>query len=153
MLPHGREEKFRISLEDKVTNAPSNFVISTCVVLVNLAALKGEVIGILKLPAAKRFLNTVRMQGGPGYIIWSSNSLRAVLAGDQMSVGSRFYAPFQIGPGAQPTSYTMGTGLFMGVKRPQRGVNLSPPPLPSAAVKNSSAIILLTLRAYMQVIR
>jgi hypothetical protein len=39
-------------------NAPLNFVLSTCLVLVNLISLKGEVTGIPKLPAAKIFLNT-----------------------------------------------------------------------------------------------
>jgi hypothetical protein len=29
-------------------------------------------------------------------------------------VGARFSAPVQTGPGAQPGSYTMGTGFFQG---------------------------------------
>ena len=29
----------------------------------------------------------------------------------------RFFAPVQTGPGAHPSSYTMGTGLFLGVKQ------------------------------------
>ena len=37
--------------------------------------------------------------------------------------GARFSAPVQIGPGAHPASYTMGTGSFLGVKRPGRGVD------------------------------
>jgi hypothetical protein len=40
---------------------------------------------------------------------------------------ARFSAPVQIGPGAHPASYTMGTGSFPGVKRPGRGVDHSPP--------------------------
>jgi len=39
------------------------------------------------------------------------------------SVGARFSAPVQTGPGAHPSSYTMGTGSFPGVKRPGRGVD------------------------------
>jgi hypothetical protein len=35
---------------------------------------------------------------------------------------ARFSAPVQTGPGAQPASYTIGTGSFPGVKRPGRGV-------------------------------
>ena len=40
---------------------------------------------------------------------------------------ARFSAPVQTGPGAHPSSYTMGTGSFQGVKRPRRGVDHSPP--------------------------
>jgi len=47
--------------------------------------------------------------------------------------GARFSAPFQTGPWAQPTFYTIGTGSFPGVKRPRRGVNH--PPASSADVK------------------
>jgi hypothetical protein len=38
-------------------------------------------------------------------------------------VGARFSAPVQTGPGAQPASYTMGTGSLHGVKQPGRGVD------------------------------
>jgi len=31
-------------------------------------------------------------------------------------LGARFFAPVQTGPGAHPTSCTMGTGSFPGVK-------------------------------------
>jgi len=48
-------------------------------------------------------------------------------------VGARFSAPFQIGLEAHPTSYTMGTGSFPGVKRRRRGVDH--PPTSSAKVK------------------
>jgi hypothetical protein len=33
----------------------------------------------------------------------------------------------QTGPGAHPASYTMGTGSFLGVKQPGRGVDHPPP--------------------------
>jgi len=33
-------------------------------------------------------------------------------------VGARFSAPLQTGPGAHPTSFSMGTGPFPGVKQP-----------------------------------
>jgi len=36
--------------------------------------------------------------------------------------GVRSSAPIQTGPGAQPASYTLGTGSFPGVKRPGCGV-------------------------------
>ena len=41
--------------------------------------------------------------------------------------GARFSAPVQTDPGAHPTSCTMGTGFFSGVKRPGRGVDHPPP--------------------------
>ena len=43
--------------------------------------------------------------------------------------GARFSSLVQIGLGAHPTSYIMGTGSFQGVKRPGRGVDLPPPHL------------------------
>ena len=39
-----------------------------------------------------------------------------------------FSAPVQNGPGTYPTTYTMGTWSFPGVKRPERGV-VHPPHL------------------------
>ena len=45
---------------------------------------------------------------------------------DRPGIEFRFSAPFHTSPGAQPTSYTMGTGSFPGVKRPGRGVDHLP---------------------------
>jgi hypothetical protein len=36
------------------------------------------------------------------------------------------FAPVQTGPRAHPASYTMGTGSFLGVKRPGRGAEYPP---------------------------
>jgi hypothetical protein len=55
-----------------------------------------------------------------------SDSLRTKWSGDRIPVEARFSAPVQIGPGAYPASYAMGTGLFSGVKRPGRGVDHPP---------------------------
>ena len=44
--------------------------------------------------------------------------------------GRDFSAPVQTVSGAHPASYTVGTGSFPGVKRPERGVDH---PLPSSA--------------------
>jgi hypothetical protein len=44
--------------------------------------------------------------------------------------GTRFSAPVQTGSDAHPTSYTMGTGSLLGVKRPRRDVDH---PSPSSA--------------------
>ena len=62
-----------------------------------------------------------------------SDSLRARQSGDRIPVGTRFSAPVQTGPGANPATYTMGTGSFPGVKRPGRRVDHPPPS--SAEVK------------------
>jgi len=35
--------------------------------------------------------------------------------------------PVQTSPAAHPTSYAMGTGSFLGVRQPRRGVDLPPP--------------------------
>ena len=48
-------------------------------------------------------------------------------------MGARISAPVHTGPGAHPVSYTMGTGLFPGVKPPGLGANHSFPS--SAEVK------------------
>jgi hypothetical protein len=40
--------------------------------------------------------------------------------------GARYAAPVQTCPWAQPASYTMGTGSFLGVKQPGRGVDHPP---------------------------
>ena len=62
----------------------------------------------------------------PYYLSRYSDSLRAKRSGDRITVGARFSAPVQTGPGAHPASYTMGTGSFPGIKRPRRGVDYLP---------------------------
>jgi len=42
-------------------------------------------------------------------------------------VGLRFSTPIHTGPRAQPASYTMSTGSFLGVKWPEHGVEHQPP--------------------------
>jgi len=48
------------------------------------------------------------------------------LDGPGIEVGTTFSAPVQIGPGAHPAFYTMGTRSFPGVKQPGRGVEHPP---------------------------
>jgi hypothetical protein len=48
-------------------------------------------------------------------------------AGITQSVGARFFAHVQTGPGAHPASCTVNTGSFPGVKRPGRGADHPPP--------------------------
>ena len=55
-------------------------------------------------------------------------------AGIAQSVGARFSAPVQTGPVAQPSSCTMGSGSFPGLKRPGRGVD-HPPHLSAEVMK------------------
>jgi len=62
-----------------------------------------------------------------------SDSLRTGRSGDWIPMGARFSATFQIGPGAQPASYTMGTGSFPGGNA--AGAWLWPPTPSSAEVK------------------
>jgi hypothetical protein len=57
----------------------------------------------------------VRRHSGPatGWTVRGSNADGKI----------RFYPPVQTGPGDHPGSYTTGTGTFLGVKRPESGVN------------------------------
>jgi hypothetical protein len=52
-----------------------------------------------------------------------SDSLQAGHSGYRIPVGARFSTHMQTGSGAQPVSYTMGIGYFLGVKWPGRGVD------------------------------
>jgi hypothetical protein len=63
-----------------------------------------------------------------------SDWLRAGWSGDRIPVGARFFARVQTGPGAHPAPCTMGTGSFLGVKRPGRGADN--PPSPSVEVES-----------------
>jgi len=54
-----------------------------------------------------------------------------------------FSAPVQTGPGAYPVSCTMGTGSFLGVKRPGRGVEHPSPS--SVEVKEIVGLYLYSL--------
>jgi len=61
-------------------------------------------------------------------------------------VAARFSAPDQTGPGAHPTSSTMGIGYFPGVKS-GRGVTLTPYPLLVPWSRKNRAIPLFPLWA------
>ena len=80
------------------------------------------------------------------YFIRYSDWLRAGRSGDRISVGMRYSAPVQTGPGAHPASCTMGSGSFPGVKSGQ-GVTLTPHPLLVLWSWKGSAIPLLPLWA------
>ena len=55
-----------------------------------------------------------------------SELVRAGRSGDRVPVRASFSAPVQTGTGAHRASYTRGTGSFLGVKRPGRGVDHPP---------------------------
>ena len=63
---------------------------------------------------------------GRGNLSRYSDSLRAGRSADRIPVGARFSALVQTGPAAHPTSCTMGTGSFPGVKRTGRGPDHPP---------------------------
>jgi len=58
---------------------------------------------------------------------WNNIFINHNTFGDQISVEVKFSALVQSGPGAHPTSSTMGTGSFPGVKRLGRGADDPPP--------------------------
>ena len=66
----------------------------------------------------------------PGPLNRYSDSPRAGRSWDRIPVGAEFIAPIQTDPGAHRASCAMGTGYFLWVKWPGRGVDY---PLPSSA--------------------
>jgi hypothetical protein len=63
---------------------------------------------------------------------------------------ARFCALVQNGPGAHPTSYTVGSGSFPKVSRPGRGVNH---PTLSSAEAEERAILLVYVPSWQVVCR
>jgi len=85
---------------------------------------------------------------GSGLLSRYSDSLRPGRSGDRIPVGARLSTLVQTGPGAHPTSDTVGTGSFPGIKRPERGVDHPSPS--SAEVKERVELIpLLSLWAFV----
>ena len=76
---------------------------------------------------------------GPGQLSRYNDWLRAGRAGDRISVGVRFSAPVQTGPGAHPAPCTTGIGSFPAVKS-GRGVTLTPHPILVPCSRKSTAI-------------
>jgi len=64
---------------------------------------------------------------GPGNAVGIATRYGLDGPGIEFQWMARISALVQTGPGAHPTSYTMGTGSFPGEKRPRRGVNHPPP--------------------------
>jgi len=53
--------------------------------------------------------------------------LQAGWSRDPTPEGARFSTPIQNGPGAHQASYAMGTGSFLGIKRPGHSIDYPPP--------------------------
>ena len=83
---------------------------------------------------------------GPGSSVGIATGYGLDGPGIESRWGVRFSAPVQNGPEAHPTSCTMGTGSFPGVKN-GRGVTLTPHPLLLPWSWKRRAIPLLPLRA------
>ena len=81
-------------------------------------------------------------KGGPGSSVGIATRYRLDVPGIESRWGARFSAPVRIGPGAHPTSCTMGTGSFPGLKRLGHGVDHLPPS--SAEVKERVELYLYT---------
>jgi hypothetical protein len=78
-----------------------------------------------------------------------SDWLRDGQSGDRILMWARFFAPVQTGPGAHLASCTMGDRSLPGVES-GRGVTLTPHPLiVPRSKKQSRAIPLLSLRAFV----
>ena len=66
------------------------------------------------------------------YQMWGRDSSVGTATRDELDgpiesrLGARFCEPVQTSPGAHPASYTMGTGSFLGVKWPGRGIGHAP---------------------------
>jgi len=75
-----------------------------------------------------RFLSLLILMCGPGSSVGIATGYGLDGPGKESRWGARFSAPVQTGPGAHPTSCTMGTVYFPGVKS-GRGVTLTPHPL------------------------
>ena len=101
--------------------------------------------GAIPLPPPPLYFNGVRRNSftlftfvtvtieGQGWLSRYSDSLRAGGSGDRIPVRARFSAPVHTSPGADPTSYIMGTRCVPRVNRPGCGVDH--PPLSSAEVE------------------
>jgi hypothetical protein len=61
---------------------------------------------------------------------------------DQIPVGARFVAHVQTSPGAHPASCAIGTGSFLGVKRPARGADHPTPPSAELSRMNTAVPLL-----------
>ena len=71
-------------------------------------------------------LEQYSIEYAPGQLSQYSDWLPAGRFGDRVQIKARFSAPVQTGPGPHPTSYTMGTGSFVGLKQRKRSIHHIP---------------------------
>jgi hypothetical protein len=91
-------------------------------------------------PARRLNLSNIQNVSCSSTLLYCSDSLRAGWPGDRTPVGCGIPHPFT-GPGAHPASNTKGTGSFLRVKRPGRGVN-HPTTASSAEVEERADVYL-----------
>jgi hypothetical protein len=100
--------------------------------------------------SSPQILQTLIWNPGPGQLSLCSHLLRAGRSGDLISTRTRFFAPVQTGPGANPASSTISTDCLPGVKWPGRGVYPHPHLAPRfQKEKSCRAIHLLPLLAFV----
>jgi hypothetical protein len=85
--------------------------------------------------SVRLFVNTLNIRK---CAVWVT--LRGGRSGDRIPVEARFSASVQIGLGAHPASYTMGTGSSPGAKRRESCIDHPPPS--SAEVKEGIELYL-----------
>jgi hypothetical protein len=73
-------------------------------------------------------LRFIRTKHGPGSVVGRATGYGLDGPGIEFRWGTRFSTPVHTGPGAHPSSCTVGTGSFPGVGS-GRGVTLNPHPL------------------------
>jgi hypothetical protein len=79
------------------------------------------------IPAGTLWATTGLLRESFTFTFYMMDSLRAGRSGVRIPVEARFPAPVQTGSEAHPAYYTKGIGSFLGVKRPERGVDHPPP--------------------------
>jgi hypothetical protein len=72
------------------------------------------------LPLTNAVCKHLQMWAG---ITQYNDSQQTGRSGDRIPLEARFSVPVQTGPGANPASYTMGTGSLPGVKQPGHDVD------------------------------
>ena len=72
------------------------------------------------------FLTTLAIITGPGQRSRYTDSLGVGRSRDRIPLGTTFYAPVQTCPRAHSASYAVSTPSFLGVKRPEPGINHPP---------------------------
>jgi hypothetical protein len=70
----------------------------------------------------------MNIHGRPGNSVGTASDYGLDGPGIESQWGAKLFAHVQTGPGANPSSCTMGIGSLPGVKQPGRGADHPPPP-------------------------